>query len=101
MHTHIVFFWLWKSINDDERALFEQELKLLISDSNACDSRMGKPAKAPYRNVVDPSYDYGIVVRFENLAAHDNYQSGQTHQRFLEKCAYMWSHVKVYDIDEV
>lgn len=100
MHSHTVFFWLWKTIGDDERVQFEQGLAALTRDPNVLDRRIGKPA-ATDRPVIDTSYDYGMVLRFETLAAHDAYQEGQTHQQFLETCARMWSRVQVYDIDEI
>lgn len=99
LHIHTVFFWLWRTISDDDRARFEQELAALTRDPNVLDRRIGKPA-VTHRPVIDSTYDYGIVLRFENLDAHDNYQSGQAHQHFLETCASMWSRVQVYDIDD-
>lgn len=99
MHIHTVFFWLWKTISDDDRAQFERALAMLTSDPNVRDRRIGKPA-ATDRPVIDTSYDYGVVLRFDDLAAHDSYQSGQPHQQFLQTCAHLWSRVQVYDIDE-
>ncbi|MGH1483914.1 MAG: Dabb family protein [Geminicoccales bacterium] len=100
MHSHTVFFWLWKTISDHERAQFERGLAALTLDPNILDRRIGKPA-ATDRSVIDTSYDYGMVLRFETLAAHGAYQVGQPHQQFLETCAHMWSRVQVYDIDEL
>lgn len=99
MHVHTVFFWLWKTTSDDERIRFEQGLAALTRDANVLDRRVGKPS-ATNRSVVDSSYDYGVVLCFRDLAAHDSYQSGQAHQQFLKTCGHMWARVQVYDIDE-
>lgn len=100
MHVHTVFFWLWKTISIEERTRFEHGLDLLTRDPNVRDRRIGKPAGTK-RDVIDSSYDYGVVLRFEDLAAHDAYQAGHAHQVFLETCADLWSRVRVFDIDEM
>jgi len=100
VHIHNVYFWLWNTISDEERERFEQELAALTRDPHVLDRCFGKPSSTD-RPVIDSSYDYGVVLRFENRAAHDSYQAGQAHQQFLERCASMWRRVQVYDIDEM
>lgn len=100
MHAHTVFFWLWKTISNEDRRRFEQGLDRLTRDANVRDRHIGKPASTN-RAVIDSSYDYGVVLRFDNLAAHDAYQTGHAHQVFLETCADLWSRVQVFDIDEM
>jgi len=100
VHIHTVFFWLLDTLDDEQRMQFENGLDLLTRDPNVLDRRIGKPASTD-RPVIVTSYDYGIVLRFGNLAAHDKYQSGREHQTFLDTCAHMWSRVQVYDIDEM
>ncbi|MEM9440214.1 MAG: Dabb family protein [Pseudomonadota bacterium] len=100
MHSHMVFFWLWGTISDHERGQFERSLVALTADPNVVERRIGKPSTTG-RSVIDSSYDYGVVLRFETLAAHDAYQAGQPLQHFLETCEHMWSRVKVYDKDEI
>lgn len=99
MHTHTVFFWLWKTLDEEQRRKFEHGLDLLTRDPNIRDRRIGKPASTE-RSVVDSSYDYGIVLQFDDLAAHDQYQGSEAHQEFLDTCAEMWSRVQVYDINQ-
>ncbi len=99
MHIHTVFFWLWKTLSDEQRRQFEQGLDLLTRDPNVLGRRIGKPATTS-RPVIDSSYDYGVVLRFESLAAHNAYQAGKPHQDFLDNCASLWSRVQVYDIEE-
>jgi hypothetical protein len=100
MHIHTVFFWLVENIDDNQRKHFEDGLDQLTRDPNVLDRRIGKPA-ATDRPVIDSSYDYGVILRFENLASHDKYQTGPDHQAFLDNCAHLWSRVQVYDIEEI
>jgi hypothetical protein len=44
----------------------------------------GQPANTP-RSVVDNSYDVGLCVIFDDVAAHDVYQSHPLHQQFIER----------------
>jgi hypothetical protein len=97
MHIHTVFFWLKDNVSPTQRQQFENGLDLLISDTNILDRKIGTPA-ATSRDVIDATYDYGIVLMFDSLAAHDRYQASQTHIEFLQNCATMWKRVQVYDI---
>lgn len=99
MHIHTVFFWLWKTQSEQQRQQFEQGLDLLTRDPNVLDRRIGKPASTS-RHVIDSSFDYGVVLRFESLASHNAYQAGNAHQDFLDSCAPLWSRVQVYDIED-
>ena len=99
MHIHTVFFWLWKTLSKEQRRQFEQGLDLLTRDPNVLDRRIGTPA-ATSRPVIDSSYDYGIVLRFESLTAHNAYQTGKPHQDFLKNCGSLWSRVQVYDVED-
>lgn len=98
MHIHTVFFWLWKTLSDEQRRQFEQGLDLLTRDPNVLGRHIGRPVGTD-RPVIDSSYDYGIVLRFDNLAAHNAYQAGQAHRDLLDSCASLWSRVRVYDIE--
>ncbi len=100
MHIHTVFFWLRGDIDTASHKVFENGLDLLTRDPNIVARRIGRPA-ATDRPVIDSTYSYAIVLRFDNLAAHGAYQAGDAHQRFLESCSGMWSRVQVYDVEEI
>ena len=99
MHIHTVFFWLNDDMDDADRQRFADELNLLMSDPNISDGNFGTPA-ATDRPVIDSSYDYGMVLKFRNLAAQEAYQKSSEHDRFIDNCAHMWSRIQVYDINE-
>jgi hypothetical protein len=46
--------------------------------------------------VVDNSYDVGLCVIFDDVAAHNVYQSHPLHQQFIERNQ-KWQRVQVRD----
>ena len=47
---------------------------------------------------MDSSYSYGLVLCFDTVKAHDQYQSGDIHLQFVADHADKWNRVQVYDI---
>ena len=68
MHIHTVFFWLWKTAGPEQIRQFENGLDLLTRDPNVLERQIGKPA-ATGRAVIDSSYDYGVILKFSDLAS--------------------------------
>ncbi|MCP4385090.1 MAG: Dabb family protein [Hyphomicrobiales bacterium] len=99
MHTYIVFFWLKEGLDEGEHERFFEGLDPLTREQHVRDRRIGKPA-ATDRDVVDFSYAYSIVLRFDNLAAHNAYQVSDEHQAFLDTRLDMVERVQVYDVAE-
>ncbi len=100
MHVHNVYFWLKDGLQSQALAAFEQGLKVLANDSNVKSGYFGKPADT-HRDVVENTYSYGLVFVFDDLAAHDRYQAGAVHLRFVEDHASKWEKVVVHDIQTV
>ena len=98
MHIHNVYFWLKDDQNAESRAEFEEGLTWLTSDPAVSTGYFGKLADTQ-RDVIENSYSYGLVLVFEDMAAHDLYQEGAAHLRFLDKNMVKWSKVVVYDIE--
>lgn len=98
MHIHNVYIWLKDDLNQDTVTAFEQALKALIDDPHVQSGYYGKPA-ATDRPVVENSYSYGLVLLFENLAAHDQYQIGSAHLQLVEHHRDKWAKVVVHDIE--
>lgn len=97
MHTHTVFFWLWKTTTPSQRLAFRKGLEDLLKDPNVRQSTIGEPAKTD-RDVVDNSFDFGVVATFDSLEDHNAYQIGHHHDVFLRQCKELWSRVQVYDL---
>jgi len=98
MHIHNVYFWLERDLEKEMRSSFEQGLNSLCLDSAVKSGFFGKPAKTD-RDVVDNSYTYALVLIFDDLIAHDKYQSGLVHDQFIAKHSSKWNRAMVYDIE--
>ncbi len=96
MFTHCVFFWLKPETTREDCVEFEQGLRSLTTIPGAIDATFGVPATTD-RPVVERSYSYGLMVKLNDLAAHDAYQVHPVHKEFLKNCAALWSRVQVYD----
>jgi long-subunit acyl-CoA synthetase (AMP-forming) len=98
MHQHIVFFWLSDQLSESDRKDFEIELETLIKTPSVSDGYYGKPADT-YRPVVDRSYSYGLVLSFQGIAEHDQYQIDPIHLSFVENNSHKWVKNQIYDIE--
>jgi hypothetical protein len=95
--VHSVFFWLKQPANESQRMEFEHHLKNFINHSDYVKSKhIGKKVTS-VREVVDSSYDYSLVVTFNNQAEQDKYQSEPVHLKFVKDAAHLWEKVTVYD----
>lgn len=99
MHIHNVYFWLKSDLDTNSKTSFEDGLNSLCNDSNTKYGHFGKPADT-HRDVVDNSYSYSLVLFFEDLTAHDRYQtSSPVHEKFIEDHLSKWERVVVYDVE--
>ncbi len=96
MHIHNVYFWLTDDQDGTSKSEFEEGLGWLVNDPSVESGYFGKPAGTD-REVIDSSYSYALVLIFEDMAAHDRYQEGPAHMRFLDKNMDKWQNVLVYD----
>ena len=97
MHIHNVYFWLKQDLDRAAVDAFEQGLAELAGDPEIKSGYFGRPAGTE-RDVVENSYDYGLVFLFEDRAAHDRYQAGAVHQKFIDAHLAKWARVVVYDL---
>jgi len=100
MHVHNVYFWLKDDLEDQTLAAFGKGLQALTDDPFVKYGYCGKPADT-HRDVVENTYTYGLVLIFDDLAAHDQYQAGAVHLKFVEDHASKWDRVVVHDIQTV
>jgi len=96
MLTHCVFFWLKEGVTAEQRVTFERCLVSLTTITGVFDATFGVPATTD-RPVIDRSYSYGLMVKFDDLATHDAYQVDPIHKEFLKNCSQLWTRVQVYD----
>lgn len=99
MLVHSVFFWLRPDLGDDERAEFRAGVDSLTTIQSASAVYVGIPAGTEQRPVIDFSYDVGLTVLVEDVAAHDAYQIDPIHTAFVERFSTYWDKVQIYDAD--
>jgi hypothetical protein len=97
MHIHNVYFWLQDGLDSQVLDAFEQGLRSLTEAPEVRGGHFGKPASTR-RDVVDSSYSHGLVLVFDDLAAHNAYQEGSAHLKFVADHGSRWTKVVVYDI---
>jgi hypothetical protein len=73
-------------------------LESLVHGPAAKGGHSGKPADTE-QGVVDNSYDYGLIVVSDDLAAHDRYQAGEVHAALVDAHAAKWSRMVVHDVE--
>jgi len=96
MFLHNVYFYLTNPDNKEEADQLEKGIKTLGTIDTVRDFYVGKCVPSD-REVVDSEYTLHLMVKFDDQAGHDFYQTHQTHVDFIKACAHLWEKVKVYD----
>lgn len=99
MLVHSVFFSLNDNLTAQERQAFLAGVESLRGCRTVKAMYVGAPAKTPVRAVIDTAYDVALTVIFDNLAAHDVYQTDPIHLAFVEKFRSMWTQVRIFDAE--
>ena len=71
-------------------------LAMLANSEHASTGHVGKPAGTP-RDIVDNSYDYCLIVTFDDVASHEAYQVEPAHDRFRKINDRLTERVQIYD----
>ena len=98
MLVHTVYFWLKTDLSDAQRKAFYEGVASLGGIACADKVYIGTPAETD-RPVIDKSYDIGLTVLLEDMAAHDAYQVDPLHLAFLENFRSFWEKIVIYDAD--
>ena len=97
MFIHQVCFWLKQGTPDAAKEqLIADCRKYLGGVPTVKQLWVGPPAMTP-REVVDNSYQVGLVVILEDSKAHDIYQDHPTHHEFIARNKAHWDRVRVLD----
>ncbi len=96
MIAHHVLFWLKTETTAAEKEAFLNGLRSLEKIEVVKNLHIGTPAPIT-RAVVDNSYTFSLLVFFEDLAAHDFYQTDDIHQSFLNGFKAYFEKVIIYD----
>jgi len=69
---------------------------MLEDSEHASTGHVGRPAGTP-REVVDNSYDYCLIVTFDDAVSHEAYQTEPAHDRFREINDRFTERVQIFD----
>jgi len=101
MIHHAVYFWLKPELNPTEVAAFQAALLKVTQLEAVQMGFIGSPANTTKRPQVEDTYDFGLVVYFEDLQAHDRYQIDPGHKNFIADNSKFWTRVQVLDIETI
>ena len=93
---HHVYFWLKKPGNEADRAKLVEGLEGLSAVPTIKMCHIGTPADTD-RGVIDRSYAISWLCFFKNKEEEEIYQKHPIHLNFVDKYAYLWEKVIVYD----
>ena len=96
MFTHHVFFWLKDKTNDTDREALLKGLQSLAAIEPKIMIHIGVKASTN-RPVIDTSYDFSLLLIFNNLEEQESYQVHPIHQEFVKNCQHLWEKVTIYD----
>ncbi len=96
MFVHSVYFWLKSDLTPDQRNQYVAGVRSLTTIPSVRNSFIGTPASTD-RPVIDRSYSYCLILFFDDIAGHDNYQAHPIHDQFRKECGSFWDRVVIYD----
>ncbi|SFS82858.1 Dabb family protein [Sphingobacterium wenxiniae] len=94
---HSVYFWLKEDITAEEEQDFLNFFEELRAVPGVRTLHFGKPAATTPRPVVDNSFQYCLLVTFDNLEAINTYEIHPLHITAAEKYSKYWTKVEVRD----
>lgn len=95
--THSVYFWLKKGITANEEKAFLNYFEILKHIPGLSSIKFGKPAKTTERDVTDNTFDYNLIITFENLEAINAYEKHPEHLKGAKEYEHFWERVQVRD----
>lgn len=96
LFVHHVYFWLKNPDSPGDRAKLLKGLQTISKIDVIKMAHIGVPADTN-RPVIDTSYQFSLLLLFDNRQKQDAYQVHPTHLKFVEQCADLWTKVIVYD----
>ncbi|WP_187270886.1 Dabb family protein [Neolewinella aurantiaca] len=94
---HTVYFWLNDDVDEASAMNFEEGVSRLEGVPTVKRFFFGPAASTPTRGVTDNSFDYALILWFDDVAGHDVYQTHPIHLKFVEEQEAKFKRVQVYD----
>jgi hypothetical protein len=99
MLVHHVRFYLPAGLAPERRAALRAGLESLRAIPDVRQLFIGTPAAVPARPVIDADFGFALTVPFDNVAAHDRYQTHPVHLKFVADNKDNWTRVAVVDAE--
>ena len=100
MLMHTVYLWLHDHLTEPEQRAFHDGLKVLTTAPSVVQGYVGVPADIT-REIIDRSYDYSLVLIFNDMEGHNKFQTDPRHHHFRDTFRTYWKKVLIYDSVEV
>lgn len=98
MVRHNVYFWLVPSLNSAQKTSFEEGLRALFRIDVVRSGNFGSSASTPERPVTRNTFDYALVLEFDSVEQHDQYQIHPEHEVFVKNFSSWFQKVRVFDV---
>lgn len=99
MVRHNVYFWLEPSLTGEQKSAFEAGLAALGDIDAVATAAFAKPAATPVRPVTQNTFDYHLVLEFEDVDRHNAYQVHPDHEVFVKNFSPWFREVRVFDAE--
>ena len=97
MLVHAVYFWMKKNAPRGAAGQTIRDARKYLKSKSVRTLHAGPPAKTTIRDVVNATFDVGLLVTFDSVSDHDAYQDDPQHQVFIRRNKMNWLRVEVYD----
>ena len=97
MFIHQVCFWLKPGTPESAKAQLIADCRKYLAAVPKVGQLWAGPPADTARDVVDDTYQVGLLVTFPDKAAHDAYQLDPTHHEFIARNKAHWERVRVID----
>lgn len=94
---HTVYFWLKDEVDAASAKDFEEGVWSLEAVPSVKRMFVGPAASTPSRGVTDNSFDYALILWFDDVEGHDAYQVHEIHTDFVAAQEDKFERVQVYD----
>jgi hypothetical protein len=94
---HTVYIWLADSLDAPAVQNFEEGVRKLEGVPTVKRMFFGPAAPTPTRDVTDNTFDYALILWFDDVAGHDVYQTHPIHLQFVAEQSAKFAKVQVHD----
>jgi len=99
MLVHTVRFYLQPGLPPERGAALRAGLESLRAIPDVRHLFVGAPAAVPTRPTIDTEFGFALTAVFDDVAAHNRYQTHPVHLQFVAENKDSWARVAVIDAE--